>query len=82
MVMDELLTLLQATELVRRADTGEPVARQLERLLKQQGLLRGDTPPHNGLSAYTTGSRTALGTAFRVLLDMNPPVEEVAGRMG
>lgn len=79
-----LITRVAATsaEPVQLVDTGEPVARQLERLLKQQGLLRGDTPPHNGLSAYTTGSRTALSTAFRVLLDMNPPVEEVAGRMG
>jgi hypothetical protein len=33
------------------------------------------------LSAYTTGSRTALVTAFRVLLDLNPPVAEVAGQM-
>jgi glutamate racemase len=67
---------------VRLVDTGEPVARQLERLLKQQGLLRSDAPPHSALSAYTTGSRTALATAFRVLLDLNPPVEEVASRMG
>ena len=70
-----------SAEPVHLVDTGEPVARQLERLLKQQGLLRGDTSPGNGLSAYTTGSRTALGTAFRVLLDLHPPVEEVAGRM-
>lgn len=67
---------------VHLVDTGEPVARQLERLLKQQGLMRGDTPPSHGLSAYTTGSRTALATALRVLLNLNPPVEEVAGRVG
>lgn len=67
---------------VHLIDTGEPVARQLERLLRQQGLLRGDTLPLNRLSAYTTGSRTALASAFRVLLDLHPPVEEVAGRMG
>lgn len=67
---------------VHLVDTGEPVARQLERLLKQQGLLRGDTPPSHGLSAYTTGSRTALATALQVLLNLNPPVEEVAGRVG
>ena len=66
---------------VQLVDTGEPVARQLERLLNQHGLLRADTPPQGTLSAYTTGSRTALVTAFRVLLDLNPPVDEVAGQM-
>jgi glutamate racemase len=66
---------------VHLVDTGEPVARQLERLLNQHGLLRADTPPQGTLSAYTTGSRTALVTAFRVLLDLNPPVAEVAGQM-
>ena len=67
---------------VHLVDTGEPVARQLERLLGQHGLLRSDVPPQGGLHAYTTGSRTALSTAFRVLLDLNPPVDEVAGQMG
>jgi len=66
---------------VQLVDTGEPVARQLERLLNQHGLLRADTPPQGTLSAYTTGSRTALVTAFRVLLDLNPPVDEVVGQM-
>ena len=70
-----------SAEPVQLVDTGEPVARQLERLLRQQGLLRGDTAPHNGLSAYTTGSRTALSTAFQGLLEIDPPVEEVAGRV-
>ena len=66
---------------VQLVDTGEPVARQLERLLNQHGLLRADAPPQGTLSAYTTGSRTALVTAFRVLLDLNPPVDEVASQM-
>ena len=66
---------------VQLVDTGEPVARQLERLLNQHGLLRADATPQGTLSAYTTGSRTALVTAFRVLLDLNPPVAEVAGQM-
>lgn len=79
-----LIASLAATSAgpVHLVDTGEPVARQLERLLKQQGLLRGDTPAPHGLSAYTTGSRTALSASFRGLLDINPPVEEVAGRVG
>ena len=73
---------MASTEPVHLVDTGEPVARQLERLLRQQDLLRSSTPPSPVLSAYTTGSRTALSTAFRVLLDLHPPVEEVAERMG
>jgi glutamate racemase len=67
---------------VHMVDTGEPVARQLERLLAQHGLLRPDAPLQGELHAYTTGSRTALTTAFRVLLDLNPPVDEVAGHVG
>ena len=66
---------------VHLVDTGAPVARQLERLLSQHGLLRTDAPSQGALSAYTTGSRTTLVNAFRVLLDLNPPVDEVAGQM-
>ena len=66
---------------VRLVDTGEPVARQLERLLDQHGLRRSDSPLQGELRAYTTGSRTALVTAFRVLLDLDPTVDEVAGQM-
>jgi len=66
---------------VHLVDTGAPVARQLERLLSQHGLLHTNAPSQGALSAYTTGSRTTLATAFRVLLDLNPPVDEVAGQM-
>ncbi len=62
---------------VRIVDTGEPVARQLHRLLAQRGLLR-ETVGSGGLSAYTTGSRSSLSDAFRRLLALDPPVEEVA----
>lgn len=62
---------------VRIVDTGEPVARQLERLLRQHGLLR-QSPVKGGLSAYTTGSRSSLANAFSKLLQLDPPVEEVA----
>lgn len=64
-------------EPVHLVDTGEPVARQLARVLGQHGLLRDRPAPGGGLTAYTTGSRTALSTAFRLLLDLTPPVEEV-----
>lgn len=62
---------------VRIVDTGEPVARQLERLLRQHGLLR-QSAGECALSAYTTGSRSSLANAFGKLLQLDPPVEEVA----
>jgi len=77
-----LIASTAAGSAVHLVDTGEPVARQLQRLLAHDGLLRPDAPPQGGLHAYTTGSRTALSTAFRVLLDLNPPVDEVAGHVG
>ncbi len=58
-------------------DTGAAVARQLERLLHQQGLLTGSSGTGE-VSAYTSGSRTALSTAFSRLLGLQPSVEEVA----
>lgn len=58
-------------------DTGEAVARQLLRLLTQQGLLR--TPPGAGsLKAFTTGSETALAVAFSNLLQLRPAVQRLA----
>jgi glutamate racemase len=62
---------------VALVDTGEPVARQLLRLLSQHGLLRASATS-GPLSAYTTGSRTALSTAFRLLLELEVSAEEVA----
>jgi glutamate racemase len=62
---------------VQIVDTGEPVARQLHRLLAQRGLLR-DPAGTSRLSAYTTGSRGALSAAFQRLLALDPPVEGVA----
>jgi glutamate racemase len=54
-------------------DTGDAVTRQLARLLDQKGLCRqaGDG---GTLAAFTTGSRTALKTAFVNLLGERPPV--------
>ena len=66
-------------------DTGEAVARQLERLLNQHGLLHpelseGHEPGE--LLAYTTGSGKALATAFRTLLKLQPAVTEIAVEVG
>lgn len=66
---------------VHIVDTGEPVARQLQRLLAQRGLLQTSSGA-GALSAYTTGSRSALSNAFQRLLALNPPVEEVAAAVG
>jgi len=66
---------------VTLVDTGEPVARQLQRLLSQHGLLRAGSSA-GPLSAYTTGSRTALSSAFRVLLGLEVGAEGVAAVLG
>jgi len=58
-------------------DTGEPVARQLQRLLSQHGLLRSGATPGQ-LAAYTTGSRSSLSLAFRMLLGLAVSTEEVS----
>ena len=57
-------------------DTGEAVARQLERVLAQRGLLREDGA--GAVAGFTTGSRTALETAFARLLKLEIPVQDVA----
>lgn len=56
-------------------DTGEPVARQLVRLLKERGLLRIEGK--GSVKGFTTKSETALADAFSRLLDISPPVARV-----
>lgn len=58
-------------------DTGEAVSRQLERLLQQRDLQRLETSP-GSLQAFTTGNHTALVKAFAQLLNLQPPVTEIA----
>jgi glutamate racemase len=57
-------------------DTGEPIARQLARLLTERGWLK--TEGTGSVAAFTTGSETALASAFSRLLDLHPPVVQVA----
>lgn len=57
-------------------DTGEPVARQLVRLLAERGLQRPDGS--SLLTGFTTGSKTALTGAFSRLLNLQPAVMQVA----
>lgn len=61
-------------------DTGEAVSRQLERLLQQHGLQRFETAA-GSLQAYTSGSKSALADAFAKLLQLQPPVSEVAAQV-
>ena len=58
-------------------DTGKPIARQLARLLSEHDLL--PTSAQAGmLQAFTTGSETALRSAFSTLLKLHPPITGVA----
>jgi glutamate racemase len=60
-------------------DTGDAVARQLERLLTAAGLARAATDPVEArLDGYTSASAAALSAAFAGLLGLDPPVHEVA----
>ena len=58
-------------------DTGEPVARQLVRLLDQHQLA-SETPINGHLDAFTTGEPQALAAAFEKLLQLHPPIEKTA----
>ncbi len=58
-------------------DTGEPVARQLQRLLEHRDLLR-QIPATDRLMAYTTGSSSTLSLAFSKLLRLDALVQVVS----
>lgn len=57
-------------------DTGEPIARQLVRLLAERSLLRKEGP--GKIAGFTTGSESSLKNAFSRLLKLEPPVMPVA----
>ena len=57
-------------------DTGAAVSRQLVKILTENKLLR--TSPRAGqVNAFTSGSQSALTTAFANLLQLHPPVSTV-----
>jgi glutamate racemase len=58
-------------------DTGEPIARQLVRLLTERAMLH--TESEGSVSGFTTGSETSLSGAFASLLGMQPLVTRIAG---
>lgn len=62
---------------VKIVDTGEPVARQLQRLLEQRDLLR-QLPATDRLMAFTTGSSRTLSLAFSKLLRLEAMVQVVS----
>ena len=64
------------TKPIAIVDTGEPIARQLVRLLTERSLLRIEGP--GKIAAFTTGSEGALKTAFSRLLHLEPPVMTVS----
>jgi len=58
-------------------DTGEAVARQLQRLLTQHQLER--QPDHTGtLEGFTSGPESALTGAFAKLLEIQPKVTQIS----
>lgn len=67
----------QARGAVTLIDTGEAVARQLARLLEGAGLLR-QTAAEATLAGFTTADATALSRAFASLLQLAPPVQQIA----
>ncbi len=70
-LMEEVIRRL-TSRAVTIVDTGEPIARQLVRLLTDRELLRIEGP--GAITGFTTGSETALKTAFSRLLGLEPPV--------
>ena len=62
---------------VKIVDTGEPVARQLQRLLEQRDLL-SQLPATDRLMAFTTGSSSTLSLAFSKLLRLEALVQVVS----
>lgn len=74
-LIEELL-VNQPANPVPIIDTGEAVARQLQRLLKLHELERGGGQDGR-IEAFTTGSVTTLSTAFATLLKTCPMVSKV-----
>lgn len=82
--VQELIAEIVARECghtVNIVDTGEAVSRQLSRQLAQHDLLRTVNQPGT-VTAFTTGSESALSTAFVNLLKLDPAVIRVAAQVG
>jgi glutamate racemase len=73
-LIEEIISRVTSRQ-ITIVDTGEPIARQLVRLLTERGLLHDND--HGAIHGYTTGSETALRTAFSRLLNLQPPVTKI-----
>nr|WP_217346877.1 glutamate racemase [Noviherbaspirillum sp. L7-7A]MBV0879414.1 glutamate racemase [Noviherbaspirillum sp. L7-7A] len=61
-------------------DTGDAVARQLGKVLAEQGLLSPPLPTPASIAAWTTGSASSLSTAMRKLLHLTIAAKRIAER--
>jgi glutamate racemase len=61
-------------------DTGDAVARQLGKVLAEQGLLRPPLATPAAIAAWTTGSASSLSTAMRKLLHLTIAAKRIAER--
>lgn len=77
-LIEEILARV-TTRPVSIVDTGEPVARQLARLLTERGLHIDPAAAHGEVRGFTTGSASSLAAAFSTLLGIDPPVAAIAG---
>jgi glutamate racemase len=73
----EAIIARETTRQIMLIDTGDPVARQLARLLAATGCLNlaGTSPAR--LLGFTSANALALSAAFVSLLGLAPPVQEV-----
>ncbi len=77
-LIEEMISRIAARP-VSIIDTGDPVARQLVRLLQERGLQR-TAPGEGSLAAFTTGSATALSSAFSTLLKLAPAITPITAQ--
>lgn len=73
-LIEEIVSRMTSRQ-IAIVDTGEPVARQLMRLLTERSLL--NTEGSGSMVGFTTGSETALTGAFSKLLGVHPTVVQV-----
>lgn len=74
-LLEDMLSSAGGGRRITLVDTGEPVARQLTRLLDERGLRRpGDSGGKGCVFAFTTGSESSLAGAFSNLLNVHSPI--------